>query len=111
MYEKKQLKNICWKKGRTCHFEGTDAPAGAELVAILGRRRIGKTYLVKQAYATELCFHFTGIKDANRNTMLVEFKETIMACTPGKKKYYHSKKMDGSISVAEAISFIAQNKK
>lgn len=39
---------------------------GSELVAVLGRRRIGKTYLVKQAYATQLCFHFTGIKDATK---------------------------------------------
>ncbi len=58
---------------------------GAELVAVLGRRRIGKTYLVKQAYATELCFHFTGIKDASRNTMLAEFAEKIVAGMPAKK--------------------------
>lgn len=58
---------------------------GAELVAVLGRRRIGKTYLVKQAYATELCFHFTGIKDAGRNKMLAEFTEKIVAGMPAKK--------------------------
>ncbi len=58
---------------------------GAELVAVLGRRRIGKTYLVKQAYATELCFHFTGIKDAGRSTMLAEFTEKIVAGMPAKK--------------------------
>lgn len=58
---------------------------GAELVAVLGRRRIGKTYLVKQAYATQLCFHFTGIKDATRNTMLVAFTDKIVAAT--KKKH------------------------
>jgi AAA+ ATPase superfamily predicted ATPase len=57
----------------------------AELVAVLGRRRIGKTYLVKQVYASHLCFHFTGIKDADRKTMLTEFAEKIAANTPRKK--------------------------
>lgn len=57
----------------------------AELVAVLGRRRIGKTYLVKQAYSTQLCFHFTGIKDADKKIMLAAFAEKIAACLPRKK--------------------------
>ena len=58
---------------------------GAELVAVLGRRRIGKTYLVKQAYASQLCFHFTGVKDADKKTMLAAFSEKIATLSPRKK--------------------------
>lgn len=58
----------------------------AELVTVLGRRRIGKTFLVKEAYAPQLCFHFTGIKDADRKTTLTAFTEKIAAGATGKKK-------------------------
>ena len=45
----------------------------ADLVAIIGRRRIGKTYLVKNAYKTSFSFHITGVKDANKMTMIKAF--------------------------------------
>ncbi|MEO7047460.1 MAG: ATP-binding protein [Ferruginibacter sp.] len=54
----------------------------AELVAIIGRRRVGKTYLVKQVFRDRLNFHFTGIKDADRNTLLTEFSEKIFSVAP-----------------------------
>lgn len=54
----------------------------AELVAIIGRRRVGKTYLVKQVFRNRLNFHFTGIKDADRNTLLTEFSEKIFSAAP-----------------------------
>jgi uncharacterized protein len=45
----------------------------ADLVAILGRRRIGKTYLVKQAYKNQFAFHITGIKNASKKVMIKAF--------------------------------------
>ncbi len=62
-----------------------EQPRG-ELVAVLGRRRIGKTYLVKQAYALRLNFHFTGIKDADKKTLLTAFTEKIIEVTTSRKK-------------------------
>ena len=57
----------------------------AELVAILGRRRVGKTYLVKEVFKDHLNFHFTGIKDADKKTVLAEFTQKITALASTKK--------------------------
>lgn len=44
-----------------------------ELIAIYGRRRVGKTYLVRTFYAEQLCFELTGIRDATRAQQLAMF--------------------------------------
>lgn len=35
-----------------------------ELVALYGRRRVGKTFLIRQIYAKEICFELTGLHNA-----------------------------------------------
>lgn len=45
----------------------------AELVAIYGRRRIGKTFLVRQFYANYLKFELSGSQKANMETQLFNF--------------------------------------
>jgi uncharacterized protein len=47
----------------------------AELVAIVGRRRVGKTFLVKKVYAKEIIFHITGIQDAAKELQMQNFTE------------------------------------
>lgn len=51
----------------------------AEFLVIYGRRRIGKTYLVKQFFSTEKCFFFnaTGIKDGTMKVQLDRFVKEI----------------------------------
>jgi uncharacterized protein len=49
----------------------------SNLVAIIGRRRIGKTYLVKNAYANAFAFYITGIKNADKRMMLKAFASKI----------------------------------
>jgi uncharacterized protein len=45
----------------------------SDLVTILGRRRVGKTFLAKNAFKEPFTFHITGIKDADKETMLKIF--------------------------------------
>ena len=45
----------------------------ADLVAMIGRRRIGKTYLVKNAFKNQFAFHITGIKNTDKATMIQAF--------------------------------------
>jgi AAA+ ATPase superfamily predicted ATPase len=45
----------------------------SDLVAIIGRRRIGKTYLVKNVFKNQFAFHITGVKNADKMTMLQAF--------------------------------------
>src|SRR5687768_13999977 len=49
-----------------------DAPE-AEFVCVYGRRRIGKTFLIRQFFAKELCFELTGVFDATLKEQLHNF--------------------------------------
>lgn len=48
-----------------------------ELIAIYGRRRVGKTFLIRQTLGQAMAFEFTGTKDANLSTQLERFKKTL----------------------------------
>jgi hypothetical protein len=48
-----------------------------ELIAIYGRRRVGKTYLVRTYFAEQLCFELTGIRDATQAQQLEMFARTM----------------------------------
>ena len=54
----------------------------AELVAVYGRRRVGKTYLVKNYFKDEFAFYITGIYQGSikRNSLL--FSTSNCATTP-----------------------------
>jgi hypothetical protein len=49
----------------------------AEMVAVLGRRRIGKTYLVNQIYGNHLVFELTGTQHALTEVQLKNFRDTL----------------------------------
>ena len=49
----------------------------AELIAIYGRRRVGKTYLVKSMFNDEFAFSFTGLYDVSRQVMLEQFRKKL----------------------------------
>jgi uncharacterized protein len=49
----------------------------AELVAVFGRRRVGKTFLIRHAYRTEMTFEFTGMKDSSASIQLERFRLTV----------------------------------
>lgn len=45
----------------------------SELVAVIGRRRIGKTYLIREHYKKQMVFDFTGTQDAKIHNQLKKF--------------------------------------
>ncbi|MEM6698218.1 MAG: ATP-binding protein, partial [Bacteroidota bacterium] len=49
----------------------------AELVAVTGRRRVGKTYLVKKTYASNLKFVMTGIQNGTLEEQLQHFANSL----------------------------------
>lgn len=44
-----------------------------EMVAVIGRRRVGKTFLIKQVYEEEILFEVTGLQDADLKKQLANF--------------------------------------
>ena len=49
----------------------------AELVVVYGRRRVGKTFLVQQAFGNQFAFHLTGIYKVSKKQQLRNFASTL----------------------------------
>jgi AAA+ ATPase superfamily predicted ATPase len=49
----------------------------AELVAVFGRRRVGKTFLVRAAYKGKISFEITGIQNGSTNEQLQHFTDRL----------------------------------
>lgn len=45
----------------------------SELIAIYGRRRIGKTHLIREFYSKYMAFSFTGLSDGSRSEQIENF--------------------------------------
>jgi AAA+ ATPase superfamily predicted ATPase len=45
----------------------------AELLAVYGRRRVGKTFLIKQFFSENFTFYFSGAENANKKQQLFNF--------------------------------------
>lgn len=50
----------------------------SEFVAVYGRRRVGKTYLVRQTFNEKFAFEHTGLQDAGKTTQLAEFRLSLI---------------------------------
>ena len=58
----------------------------AEFIAIYGRRRIGKTYLVRQYFSDNFDFYATGVYKVPRAEQLKIWQKQLRAFCRGKKK-------------------------
>jgi uncharacterized protein len=58
------------EKQRIKDIVETDKPA---FVAVYGRRRVGKTYLIKEYFGNNFTFYATGLANSNTKTQLVNF--------------------------------------
>lgn len=67
-----ELKLIGRKKERAVLQEALNTPE-AEMIAVIGRRRVGKTFLIKQAYEGKIIFEITGLQDGDKDKQLANF--------------------------------------
>lgn len=49
----------------------------AEMIAVVGRRRVGKTFLIKRVYEEHFIFEITGLQDASTEKQLDHFYFTL----------------------------------
>jgi uncharacterized protein len=57
----------------------------AEFLAVYGRRRVGKTYLIRQHFKNHIVFDFTGVKEAETERQLINFFDEYVKITGIKK--------------------------
>lgn len=58
----------------------------AEFLAIYGRRRVGKTFLIRQHFKNNLIFDFSGTKDSSITQQLSNFFEEYLKRTQGQRE-------------------------
>lgn len=76
--------------------------ARAEMVAVVGRRRVGKTFLVHTVYRNHIDFEVTGIQDATRKEQLQNFMLQLAKFSKGSFPQTQPKNW------LEAFSFLTQ---
>ena len=50
----------------------------AELIAVYGRRRVGKTYLIKSIFDNQFDFFYTGLYEVPLTVQLGQFQKTLV---------------------------------
>ena len=75
--EKDMLQNIIGRKREIELIENCLNSNKPELVAVYGRRRIGKTFLVKQLLGDKFSFYMTGVFQCTKAQMLAYFSEQL----------------------------------
>ncbi len=58
-----------------------------ELIAVYGRRRVGKTFLIRQVLQKEIVLEFTGTKEANLRQQLTNFIKALGKAAGNEKLY------------------------
>lgn len=51
----------------------------SEFIAVTGRRRVGKTYIIDTVYESHLCFRLTGIQNGSLSEQLVNFTQKLIS--------------------------------
>jgi AAA+ ATPase superfamily predicted ATPase len=51
----------------------------SDLVVVLGRRRVGKTHMIKEAFKDRFDFHFTGIQKSDKETTFLAFRDKLLS--------------------------------
>lgn len=69
----KQMEQIVGRTQERSFLQKIEKSGEAELIAVFGRRRVGKTYLIRNGFSKGLSFEFSGIHHATLNQQLENF--------------------------------------
>ncbi len=61
------------RQQQLAQIESINNSAESAFVAVMGRRRVGKTYLIDNAFAGQIIFQISGIQDGNTKEQLKNF--------------------------------------
>jgi len=71
------MKKLIGRKEEQLLLKDTLESDEAELVAVVGRRRVGKTYLITTVFEEQMVFHLSGSQDAPMEEQLENFAEIL----------------------------------
>lgn len=74
-------KKIIGRKKEQLILKEALASDEAEIVAVIGRRRVGETFLVKEVYCDEILFEIIGLQDVVLEKQLQHFNFTLYRYT------------------------------
>ena len=81
-----------------------------EFVAVYGRRRIGKTFLVKQFFKENFDFYITGAYQATKKDQLLNFKMTLESYS-GKKRKMPQTWLEAFFQLKDYLSSLGNRRK
>ncbi len=71
------MSEIIGRKEEKLILERTLQAKEAELIAVYGRRRVGKTYLIRKTFAKHVIFEVSGVHNATLKDQLTNFRDTL----------------------------------
>lgn len=76
----------------------------SEFIAVYGRRRVGKTFLITETFKDTLDFDMTGVIDGDREDQLVSFNMSL------KESGYEGKRVTNWYEAFDALKEVVKNK-
>jgi AAA+ ATPase superfamily predicted ATPase len=73
----------------------------SELIAVYGRRRVGKTFLIREVYKEHVRFEVTGIFNGTMNVELANFTKEISKRSPGRSRKTAPKNWQDAFTMLE----------
>lgn len=77
------MEHLIGRKEEKALIHKIEHSGDAELVAVYGRRRVGKTFLIRNGFKRELTFEFSGIHHATLDQQLESFSIALTRATGG----------------------------
>ena len=71
------MENLVGRQDEIAMLSKIERSGEPELVVVYGRRRVGKTYLVRNVYQKQLAFEFSGMHNASLTQQLENFCEAL----------------------------------
>lgn len=81
----------------------------SELLAVYGRRRVGKTYLIKEYYKDNIVFDFTGTQYASKSNQLKKFHAKLLTYSVRNEKL--EKPQDWAKAFSNLTTYLSKMRK
>ncbi len=104
-------KEIVGRKNELQFFEDILQSYKSEFACVYGRRRVGKTFLIRNAYAQPFTFYFTGYANATLEVQLKQFSVALAKLSKTKKKLTFTNWIDAFNALIQYLEKITTKKK